>query len=122
MKILSLRDNPVEASKYVVPTLEQITKDFGMCGVSIRFPLKNPPEYAEIHRRVRECLEKTFNEDYSRFLSLIYRIDIPERDMKSMQRSVSFFEDITEAIIRREFLKVLIRESYSRGNDKELPG
>jgi hypothetical protein len=121
MTYLSLKDNPAEASKYIVPTLEQISKDFGMCGVHIRFPLKNPPEYIEIHRRIRECLERVFNDDNSRFLSLIYRIDIPEGDMRRMQRSVTFFDDLSDTIIRREFLKVLIRESYSRG-DRELPG
>ena len=44
----------------------------------------------------------------------MYRIDIPDADMKSIMLGSGFdLESLTELILRRELLKILFREKYS---------
>ena len=44
---------------------------------------------------------------------LMYRIDIPERLMNDITQSINFYEDLTNAVLQREAMKVYLRHRYA---------
>ncbi|MEI8193214.1 MAG: hypothetical protein WCG64_05080 [Flavobacteriia bacterium] len=44
---------------------------------------------------------------------LMYRIDIPESLMNDITQSTHFYEDLTNAVLQREAMKVYLRHRYA---------
>ncbi len=92
----------------------QLSKDFGsknfddeLSIISIEFSVK-------LFELIYSYIEILFVEDRQFFYQLMYRIDIPDADMKSIMLGSGFdLESLTELILRRELLKILFREKYS---------
>lgn len=100
-------------------TSSQMIKDFGMYGVEITFSGNPDSAYRELVSQAEPALEKLFRENRNAFMSLLYRIDIPEKSMNDLmvnEKRPHFFSKLSEMVVEREFLKVLIRKLFSRGN------
>lgn len=104
-------------------TAQQVIKDFGMTGVEIT-PIaigvsgNTENAYAELFSQILPHIEKLQKENFQNFYNLMYRIDISEGQIKKAvgeAKDRSFSEIITDLILKRELLKVLIRKSYSTG-------
>ncbi len=44
---------------------------------------------------------------------LMYRIDIPESIMNDITQSIHFYEELTNAVLQREAMKVYLRHRYA---------
>ncbi len=97
-------------------TAEQVIKDFALFGLKIRFSGNVNDAYDELFEQLNSCLIDLLNSDYRRLLSLLYHIDISEKEMSKKLKSFPGdpSEIITEMILEREFKKVLIRKFYRR--------
>jgi hypothetical protein len=63
---------------------------------------------------VHDFLQDLFHTNVHMFFQLMYRIDIPDADFEMQVSDAGInFESLTDLIIRRELIKVLIREKYS---------
>lgn len=63
---------------------------------------------------VQKYLFNLFSYQTEYFFQLMYRIDIPDKDLRNHILSGQISkESITELILKRELLKVLLREKYS---------
>jgi hypothetical protein len=89
-------------------TLFQIQKDFGRLW-TINTPEKW--EYEWLFSSVLEIIER--KHQHAHFMQLMYKIDIPEEDYKAALKAKNSNEILAELIIKREFLKVLLRKNYS---------
>lgn len=89
-------------------TLLQIRKDFGSKGDFI-------PEawthYEDLLDAVFKALEQAQKEN--KLLSLIYRIDIPEADYNMAKKDPNFLTVLSELVIKRAFIKVMLRNQFS---------
>lgn len=95
-------------------TAEQVIKDFALFGVEIIFTGNLINAYDELFEQLNESLVVLLNSDYSKLLSLLYHIDINEKDLNNRLASMSEepSEIITEMILERELKKVIIRKYY----------
>ena len=63
---------------------------------------------------VQRFLEEIFDKQSSLFYQLMHRIDIPDADLKIQFTDLgNDFECLTDLVLRRELIKILIREKYS---------
>jgi len=98
-------------------TAQQAIKDFGMSGIEIKFSGNAENAYAELFSQIHPHIEKLLKGSKGVFYNLLYRIDLSEQQIKkavesSLDRSVS--ESLTDLILKRELLKVVIRKTYKQ--------
>lgn len=63
---------------------------------------------------IKRFLKQVFQSNPDFFSQLIYRIDIPETVMRQLFLEAEIdFEKLANLVIKRELLKILIRENYS---------
>jgi hypothetical protein len=94
---------------------EQVIKDFEMFGLEIKFSGNAYSAYEELFDQVYPHLEKLLNFNQSKFLGILYRIDLSEGQVQKAVRENSsepFPAIITDLILRRELQKVVLREHF----------
>ena len=97
-------------------TAEQIVRDFNIKEFEIIFSGNPHNAFVELKIQISPVIQRLFNADKSAFQSLLYRIDISEKDynkMLSRIHSKEFEEELSELVIRREFQKVITRKYFS---------
>lgn len=98
-------------------TARQIIKDFGMAGLEIKFSGNAVNAYAELLSQILPLVDKLQQENFQNFYNLMYRIDISEQQIKKAVETTkdkSFSEIVTDLILKRELLKVVMRRSFSK--------
>ena len=94
--------------KLVEETWVQFEKDVRSTGLSIEINKPIGPQ---------QVFENTFiflkQVSPASLPELMYRIDIPERLMKDITQSINFYEDLTNAVLQREAMKVYLRHRYA---------
>ncbi len=114
-------DFPIQASLQNIDllqqTVEQLKKDFDLFGITIRFSGNRFSAYQELFTQIQPHIEQLMTKDYQRFMNVLYRIDISERQLKqrlSENTAEGTSEIISELIIKRELQKVVIRNYYKQ--------
>lgn len=63
---------------------------------------------------VTRFLNQAFSANTEFFFQLMYRIDIPDADMRNMVMGSGIdMEGLTDLVLKRELLKILLREKFS---------
>ncbi len=97
-------------------TADQVIKDFDIFGHEIKFSGNEFTAYDELKNQLAPLLLKLFNDQTSSFQSLLYRIDITEKTFRQLVENTGkndFAEQLADAVIQREFQKVLTRKFFS---------
>lgn len=98
---------------FLLKTIEQLEKDFASEGFSIRIKKKNI-SYEDIIHQTLPIVEELLNKHIFKLQQLIYRIDLPEKAYTDIiKKSPEPASELTQLIIQRELLKVVIRHYYS---------
>ncbi len=110
-------------------TAAQIMKDFGMFGVEITFSGNIDQAYQELHQQLVEQISILIERNYDLLLSVLYQVDITDREMAKAQAELPHYthiEEIAHQVIARDLKKVLLRRYFkmkdasSGFNDNEL--
>lgn len=116
-------------AEIVRQTAEQIMKDFGMFGVEISFSGNIEQAYQELHQQLVDQISRLIETNYDLLLSVLYQVDITEREMAKAQAELPHYthiEVIAHQVIARDLKKVLLRRYFKmkdatdRFNDNEL--
>ncbi len=102
-------------------TARQVIKDFGMQGMEINFSGNTGNTYDELFSQILPHIDKLLKADPGKFYNLMYRIDISEVQIKKAVEQAadkSFSEVVTDLILKRELLKVVMRKNYSLGKER----
>ena len=91
--------------------VEQIKKDFGTAIDELIFSGITSSLYGELVSQLAVSLKKVSSTNLILFRSILYRVDVSERDFPS-KSSPEAFERLAETIVRREFQKVLTRRFF----------
>ncbi|MFM1947599.1 MAG: hypothetical protein RL207_1882 [Bacteroidota bacterium] len=86
-------------------TLAQLAKDFQRCGLTL-----HSTDVDDLLSSIASCIKNVSN---TQLQQLIYLIDIPESIFVSLSRKASFHQELSEAILMREALKVYLRHKFS---------
>lgn len=105
----------MEISLLKQETLLQLRKDFGTLWDEVE---NEPLNFDYLYTKTFSILKKI--QHTQAFMSMLYKIDIPEADYKASMQAINSLEVLSELIIKREFLKVLFRKNYQIDNKEEL--
>ena len=104
-------------AEYINKTAQQIIKDFGFERIEITFSGNPYAAYEELFNQIEPNITKLLQDDYRKFMSILYRIDLSETQINKALRdntSESVGGVITDLIIKRELQKIVIRNFYSK--------
>ncbi|WP_394973604.1 hypothetical protein [uncultured Croceitalea sp.] len=93
--------------------IKQISKDFELANVDLMVTKSiNPKELTSL---IQEKIYVLLLEKFDTYLSLMYIIDIPENDFKSLDSSdiVDISKKVSFLVLQREFKKVWYKKQYS---------
>ncbi|MDY6800024.1 MAG: hypothetical protein SVU94_02225 [Bacteroidota bacterium] len=105
-------DRSKHEEKFVLLTAEQVRKDFAMFGMDIVFSGNASLVYEELFNQLIVHIEQLFNNDYEKLISLLYQIDVNQKELIKPDPKQNFKtvpEIITHKILERELKKVLTR-------------
>jgi cobalamin biosynthesis Co2+ chelatase CbiK len=108
-----LRNN----TEFTQLTVAQIVKDFQSVGIDVQSQISASFSYDALENVVCGLIQQLHAANPEKFRRLLYTVDLPETDVKRISRSPHFYVDLSQMIIKREFLKILIRTSYQIKND-----
>lgn len=97
-------------------TADQIIKDFEIFGHEITFSGNELMAYDELKNQIAPLLFELHQNKIHSFQSLLYRIDISEKKIRELMDDSAkdnFSSALAEAVIQREFQKVLTRKYFS---------
>lgn len=100
-------------------TADQITKDFAELGLEVTFSGQTDQFYPELFHQVNILVEEMMANDMNRFLTMLYRIDISNKEISTYQKQMEEStqpEIVTTLIIHRELKKVMTREYFKQQN------
>ena len=103
---------------------EQIIKDFAEFGLEVSFSGDVQNFYQELFSQMKTHVDQLLGEQYPRFLSLLYRIDVSEQQVAMYQQEMAdatYIDAVTELIIHRELKKVMIREYFKAHSNGASP-
>jgi len=101
--------------KIIEETAAQLIKDFAEFSFEIRFTGKEKTPYEELFQQAEPVISHLLEKNNSLLFSVLYRIDIPENEIKKHSRlfpEMSLSHVITDLILRRELKKVLTRRHF----------
>jgi len=97
--------------------VEQVKKDFDWFNFEITFTGKEGiTPYQELYTQILPLIDDLLNDDYTKLMAMLYRIDIDEEFLnRKLKESSNADTDevITDLILKRELQKVIIRQIYS---------
>jgi len=93
--------------------IEQLNKDFNLANDAVDFPKSTTPNELKIqlHEKIYRLIQYRFAE----YLNLLYIIDVPENDVKSLDGSDigELSRQVAFLILKREWQKVWFRNKFS---------
>lgn len=105
----------LDKEEIVRETAEQIMKDFGMFGIEITFSGNTTNAYYELHQQLIDQVTVLLEQNYDLLLSVLYQIDITDRDIARTERELpdyNHIEVLAHQIIVRDLKKVLLRRYF----------
>jgi len=100
-----LLDNVLKVDLYT-QLIKQLNKDFSLTNLSLNINERITP--LTLKKELQEAIENIILNDTNSFSSLLYIIDIPEKDLIN-----SDIEKVTFLILKRTWKKVWFRNNYS---------
>ena len=98
--------NQLKNLDFVAKTILQIEKDFGRCNLELN--LAPFIDRSSLENNIFDCIKNLSTE---KLQQLIYIVDIPENEYSKIAGTEFFLRALTEKILRREALKVFLREN-----------
>lgn len=101
-----------------VETILQIKRDFERNGLEINLPDTPVPSFELLCERLGEIIDWLLQRDQSRFMQLLYRIDLNEQQIRQaldLNQEQSVAARLAVLLVRREAQKVLLRRYFSQG-------
>ncbi len=99
----------VESKNLLKELIHQLNRDLNLTGINDRLsPDSNPLDTVlRLHRIILNLIQNDFNT----YLNLLYRIDIPEQQVRSIEDPdpLVISEKVTEMILKRVWQKVWFR-------------
>ncbi|TAJ14836.1 hypothetical protein DMA11_03670 [Marinilabiliaceae bacterium JC017] len=96
-------------------TADQIIKDFSEFGLDVVFSGEVVDFYQDLFFQLKVHVTQLVERNYTRFLSLLYRIDISDNEIVAYEKEypdLSYSEVLSILIIHRELKKVLTRDFF----------
>lgn len=115
IKLTQTYQSIVSQQSYFGKLITQLNKDFNDDYFDEKSNSLQAGDTEKLELYVSEYIGQLFDQSSEAFFQIMYRIDIPEADFKTtMLASGIDFQLLTTLILKREVLKILTREHFSR--------
>lgn len=96
----------------------QLKKDFALANITLDLPDGITPE--ALKTNLKEKIYVLLLERFPDYLNLLYIIDVPEKAFSSIKSTnvVEVAEGVCFLVLKREWQKVWLKQSYSSGGEK----
>ncbi|WP_445735893.1 hypothetical protein [Mariniflexile sp.] len=90
----------------------QLNKDFLLANINLDFHEEILPSSLKL--LLHETVYKLIHEKFTDYLNLLYIVDVPEKQVKTLDGSdiIKLAEDVSFLILKREWQKVWFRNQY----------
>lgn len=95
----------IQQKELLVDLIEQLNKDFTMVGLDFDVSKESTPEV--VVRYLETYILELIKKDFSSYVNLLYRIDIPEKQVKEI-------EDIDIKIISKKIAILILRKEWQK--------
>lgn len=102
-----------ESQHLYLNLVEQLNKDFNLANDPVDFPKSTSP--SELKIQLHEKIYRLIQYKFAEYLNLLYIIDVPENEVKSLDGSdlVALSEQVAFLVLKREWQKVWFRNHFS---------
>ncbi|MFC1733649.1 hypothetical protein ACFL6I_25400 [candidate division KSB1 bacterium] len=117
--MLTAKESYLNDINLIKETARQIIKDFKIHGLELEFSGNTESAYDEMFDQIFPALDELINSDYGKFLSLLYQIDISEKQVGTLLEEYPkshYSKGLTKLILEREFRKVLTKHYFQKKN------
>jgi hypothetical protein len=92
--------------------IQQLNKDFLLANIDLEFHEDVLPSSLKL--LMHEMVYKLIQEKFTEYLSLLYIVDVPEREVKALDGDdvLKLSEDVSFLILKREWQKVWFKNHY----------
>jgi len=104
--------NAATAENLYQKLIEQLNKDFNFANEPVDFHSSTTPE--ELKVQLHEKIYRLIQYKFAEYLSLLYIVDVPEKEVKKLDGSdiMELSEQVAFLILKREWMKVWFRSRY----------
>lgn len=101
-----------EKENLYLKLIDQLNKDFNFANEPVDFQLSITP--AELKVQLHEKIYRLIQYKFAEYLSLLYIVDVPEKDVKKLDGSdiMELSEQVAFLILKREWMKVWFRNRF----------
>ncbi len=101
-----------QKEKLYTKLVEQLNKDFTLANEPIDLETDVSP--IQLKLGIQEKIYSLIQHKFAEYLNLLYIIDVPEKDIKSLDGSdlVELSEQVAFLVLKREWQKVWFRNKY----------
>ncbi|MGB5376511.1 hypothetical protein [Muriicola sp.] len=94
----------------------QLRKDFGLANINLDLPENVGP--LELKTILKEKIYVLLLERFTDYLNLLYVVDVPEKAFSAIESTdvVEVAEKVSYLVLKREWQKVWLKQSYDSGN------
>jgi len=92
--------------------IEQLNKDFQLSNLSENFEISSSP--IQLKEKLSNIIQELFTNHYDDYLNLLYRIDVPEKELLAIKsdNSKDVVNQIAFLILKREYQKVWFKNKF----------
>lgn len=100
--------------RYFQKLKAQLSKDFSDSGFDKELAPISIDKPDDLPVLVNQFLNQLLSKSIEQFFQLMYKVDIPDADIKNQVIASGIdIDTLTELVLKRELLKILLREKYS---------
>ncbi len=96
----------------LVKLIKQLNKDFNQTGIECHFDIDLTP--IDLANKLQKQLELLLNNDFQTYVNLLYRIDISEAKLKTMEdvEIENISKKVAILILKREWQKIWLKSRF----------
>lgn len=106
-EILKELSKKADKPKILESLILQLEKDTGLDYTGIAIPEKLEFFVEKLRTDLKFYLQKTASQNHTKFMNIIFRVDISQSKMNKIEMNEHYFENLAEAVLNRLFQKIL---------------
>jgi hypothetical protein len=100
----------IDKEEILVAIITQLEKDTGLDYTQVKVDLDNPYFLDLLRRDLAAHIQKIASQNHTRFMHLIYRVDITQTKMNKLDMDEFYFVNLAELILNRMFQKIITKK------------
>ncbi len=101
--------NYIDKKEILTSIISQLEKDTGLDYTQIEIDSENPHFLQMLRKDLANHLKKVAGQNQTRFMHLIYRVDITQAKMNTIEMDEFYFHNLAELVLNRMFQKTITK-------------